>query len=209
MALTLVIGNKNYSSWSMRAWLALKATGADFTEILIPLRQVNTKQDILRYSPSGLVPVLLADGRPIWDSLAIGEYLAQQFPAARLWPRDALLRAHARSASAEMHAGFTALRGKRPMNMKKRETLPDDADVTRDVARIEQIWDEARSLTGRGDFLYGDFTLADVMYAPVVSRFVTYGIAVGKENKAYMDRIWNLPAFQEWYEAALKEPWVW
>ncbi len=206
---TLVIANKNYSSWSLRAWLMMKATGADFKEILIPLRQENTKEQIALYSPSGLLPVLLVDNQPIWDSLAIGEYLAQQFPQARLWPKDSRVRAHARSISAEMHAGFQALRSKRSVNMKKRETLPPDADVKREVERVEYLWDEARAIADPGDFLYGSFTIADAMYAPVVSRFVTYGIDVSKESRRYMDTIWNMPTFKEWYEAALKESWVW
>jgi glutathione S-transferase len=206
---TLVIGNKNYSSWSMRAWLMLKATGVDFKEILIPLRQENTRREIERHSPSGKVPVLLVDGFPIWDSLAIGEYLAQQLPQEKLWPADSLVQAHARSISAEMHSGFTALRTKRSMNMKKRETPAPDAEVTQEVARIEHIWAEARTMATPGDFLFGAFTIADAMYAPVVSRFVTYGIKVSKDSQRYMDAVWNMPAFGEWYKAALEETWVW
>lgn len=205
---TLVIGNKNYSSWSMRAWLILKATGAEFKEILIPLDQENSKRDILHYSPSGFVPVLLVDGTPIWDSLAIGEYLAQQFPKAHLWPKDPLVCAHARSVSAEMHSGFQGLRSKRSVDMKKRETRPADPAVDKDVARIEQIWADARAIAEPGDFLYGGFTIADAMYAPVVGRFITYGIAVGKDSKRYMETISGMPAYKEWYEAAVKEPWV-
>jgi len=207
---TLVIGNKNYSSWSLRAWLMLKATSADFKEILIRLHQENSKQEILRYSPSGSVPVLLIDDRPVWDTLAIGETLNELFPEAKLWPANALARAHARSISAEMHSGFQALRMKHAMDIRRRETVTPDADVQAIVDRIEQLWKDARDNFGRGkdNFLYGNFTIADAMYAPVVSRFATHGFNVSDASKDYMDVIQALPAFREWVEAALQEPWV-
>jgi glutathione S-transferase len=203
---TLVIGNKNLSSWSLRAWLMLKAAGVHFKEILIPLDQEASKKEILRYSPSGLVPALLRDGRPLcWDSLAIGEYLAETFPKAGLWPEEASARAHARSICAEMHSGFAALRSQCSMNMKKRETIAPSPEVTGDIRRIEQLWADARALAGNGDFLYGHFTIADAMYAPVVSRFITYGIRVGSESGRYRDAIRALPAFAQWNAAAQKE----
>ncbi len=205
---TIVIGNKNYSSWSMRAWLALKATGVSFKEVNIVLRQKDSKQNILQYSPSGSVPMLFIDNRPVWDSLAIAETLAEQFPDAKLWPTETAARMHARSASAEMHSSFQALRSKHPMEMSKREIMRPDADVHLDINRIEQIWREARGqfgISAGGPFLYGNFTIADAMYAPVVSRFITYGFTLSDTSKHYMDAIVNLPIFQEWYQAALKE----
>ena len=207
---TLVIANKNYSSWSMRAWLVLKATSAPFREVVIPLRQENSKNEILRYSPSGFLPVLLIDGfTPVHDSLAIAETLAERHPEAKLWPEAPPARAHARSISAEMHSGFMALRAQHPMNMKKREVKPPLEEVQAQIKRIEQIWREAQEHYGNGgDFLYGKFTIADAMYAPVVSRFLSYGISVSAESRRYMQAIEHLPPFQEWYQAALNEPWV-
>jgi glutathione S-transferase len=204
---TLVIGNKNYSSWSLRAWLMMKATGTPFKEILIPLYQENSKQDILRYSPSGKVPVLIAEGMPVWDSMAIGEYLAETFPAAQLWPENKMIRAHARSICAEMHSGFAELRKECSMNMKKRDKATPSPEVAAQVARIERLWTEARRMAGQGDFLYGHFTIADAMYAPVVSRFVSYRLGSNPESRRYMDAVWAHPAFGEWLGAALLEPW--
>ncbi len=203
---SLVIGNKNFSSWSMRPWLAMKATGYPFEEIQIALRRENSKAEILRYSPSGKVPVLLVDGVPVWDSLAISMTLAEHFPQARLWPQDATARAHCRSITAEMHSGFMALRTQHAMDMTKREVIPPSAEAQGDIDRITQLWADARKQFGQtGDFLFGHFTIADAMYAPVVSRFVTYGFTVGKDAQRYMDTIWNMPAFQEWYAGAVRE----
>lgn len=204
---TLVIGNKNFSSWSMRPWLVMKAAGAPFTEINVKLRTPESKENILKYSPSGQVPVLKFGEVTVWDSLAICETLAEHFPAANLWPADSTARAHARSMCTEMHSGFAALRQKHPVDMTARTPKPVDDDVKDIVTRIEQLWREARSHNGRskGNYLYGAFTIADAFYAPVVSRFVTYDIPVAKDTREYMDVIWNHPAFQEWYKAAESE----
>jgi len=204
---TLVIGNKNFSSWSLRPWLVLKATGTPFKEITVKLRTPETRQNALKYSPSGQVPVLLTGTMKIWDSMAICETLAELFPEVRLWPSDSHARAHARSICAEMHSGFAALRSKHSMDMTARTPQTPDDDVKAHIERIEHIWREARHINGRGkgDFLYGKFGIADAFYAPVVSRFVTYGFAVAQDTKAYMDTIWNYPAFAQWYAEAEKE----
>lgn len=204
---TLVIGNKNFSSWSLRPWLAMKATGAPFTEVNIALRTPESKENILKYSPSGQVPALIIGQHVVWDSLAICETLAEHFPDSRLWPADAVARAHARSLCAEMHSGFAALRQKHAMDMTARTPKAMDDDVKTCVARIEQLWREARKHNGRGkgDYLYGRFGIADAFYAPVVSRFVTYDIPVASDTRAYMDVILGHPAYVEWYQAAEKE----
>lgn len=205
---TLVTGNKRFSSWSMRPWLAMKASGVPFREITVRLREPDSKQNILKYSPSGQVPLLLIDQRPVWDSLAICETLAELFPEAKLWPENAALRSHARSLCAEMHSGFAALRQKHQMDLLARIPSTPDDDVKVHIARIEQLWREARALPGRskGDYLYGAFTIADAYYAPVVTRFVTYGFDVAADTKAYMDVIWQHPHFAQWYAEAEKEP---
>jgi len=207
---TVYIGNKNYSSWSLRGWLALKATGATFEEVLIPLSQPNTHTEVLRHSPSGFVPALKHGTLLVWDSLAIGEYLAELFPQTKLWPADTNARAIARSISAEMHSGFRALRTHYPMNM--RSSFPNRAstpEVQVDIDRVRAIWHECRERFGQGgDFLFGHFTVADAMYAPVVSRFRTYRIELNAELQAYADAVWSLPAMQEWVGAAKKEPMV-
>lgn len=207
---TLYIGNKNYSSWSLRGWLMLKATGAPFEEVLIRLSQPNTRTEILRQSPSGRVPALRHGAITVWDTLAIGEYLAELFPQARLWPEDTAARATARAVSAEMHSGFPALRNHFPMNI--RSSFPTRAiipEVQPDIDRITSIWHDCRTRFGKeGPFLFGHFTIADAMYAPVVSRFRTYKIEVDAEVGAYCDAIWASPEVQEWAAAARNEPWV-
>jgi glutathione S-transferase len=207
---TLYIGNKNYSSWSLRGWLAMKATGADFEELMIPLSQPNTRQEILRHSPSGTVPALKHGTLTVWDSLAIGGYLAELFPQAYLWPKDTNARAVARAVSAEMHSGFRALRTHFPMNM--RSSFPNRTstpEVQAEIDRITAIWHDCRERFGKeGDFLFGHFTVADAMYAPVVSRFRTYKIELNAELQAYSDAIWSMPSLQEWLAAARKEPMV-
>jgi glutathione S-transferase len=210
VALRLIVGNKNYSSWSMRPWIAMKAAGIAFTEEVISLNAPDFKQRVSKISGTGKVPVLDDDGVHVWESLAILEYLAERFPAARLWPSDPAARAHARAISSEMHAGFVPLRRACPMNMwcpvKKRD-LADD--VMANVHRIESMWQQCRERYGAGGpFLFGTFGAADAMYAPVVSRFHTYDVAVGPSARAYMDAVMALPAWAEWYAAALKEPWV-
>ncbi len=207
---TIYIGNKNYSSWSLRGWLALKRTGAAFEEEVIPLDEANTRANILRYSPSGRVPALRHGNEIVWESLAIGECLAELFPAARLWPSSARARAVARAVSAEMHAGFTALRSHLPMNI--RSSFPGRGvtpEAQADINRITASWRDCRRRFGEGgDFLFGHFTIADAMYAPVVSRFRTYEIKLEEETQRYADAVWALPAMQEWAAAARNEPMI-
>jgi glutathione S-transferase len=208
MALKLVIGNKNYSSWSMRPWLALRANNIAFDEVFIPLYTgAADKQRILSFTHSGKVPALIDGHVTIWDSLAIIEYAAEKFPEARLWPEDRAHRAHARSISAEMHSGFAALRNECGMNLHRPVgaiVLSDQARA--DIARIEQIWIECRARHGAsGPFLFGAFGGADAMFAPVVHRFRTYAIPVAAEAKAYMETMLSLPALQEWTRAGLAE----
>ncbi len=203
---TLVIGNKNYSSWSLRPWLAMKVLGIEFDEVVIPLDEADTKEKILSYSPAGKVPILIAGDLTIWESLAIMEYLAESFPQRGVWPEDPVLRAEARSISAEMHAGFSGVRSHYPMNIRKdaitREPTPEAA---KDIARITKIWRDCLETSG-GPFLFGSFCAADAMYAPVVSRFETYQIPVDSVCRAYMDDILTLPVFEKWCAAAEAEP---
>ena len=189
MALHLVIGNKTYSSWSFRPWLAMKVAGIAFEETLISLDAPDFKKRLLAISGAGKVPVLIDGETHVWESLAILEYLAEKFPAAGLWPREPAARANARAIASEMHAGFQALRQQLPMNIQ-RPIIPReiDAEAAADVARIEAIWSECRSRYGKGGpFLYGAFGAADAMYAPVVSRFHTYAIKVSDTTRAYMN----------------------
>jgi glutathione S-transferase len=208
MVLKLVIGNKNYSSWSMRPWLALRANNIAFDEIFIPLYTgAADKQRILSFSHSGKVPALIDGDVTIWDSLAIIEYVAEKFPESRLWPEDRASRAHARSISAEMHSGFAALRNECGMNLHRPVGAIALSDEARgNIARIEQIWLECRAHYGTsGPFLFGAFGGADAMFAPVVHRFRTYAIEVAAEAKTYMATMMSLPAFQEWTSAGLAE----
>ncbi|WP_421657400.1 glutathione S-transferase family protein [Leptothermofonsia sp. ETS-13] len=207
-ALTLVIGNKHYSSWSLRPWLAMKQVGLEFEEIRIPLDTSETRQQILQYSPSGRVPVLIHQGLTIWDSLAICEYLAEQFSDQYWYPPNREARAIAHSISAEMHSGFSSLRHYMPLDCRSRYPgAGRTPEVLADIARVTAIWRDCRQRFGAtGDFLFGNFTLADAMYAPVISRFVTYDVAVDPISQAYVDAIWNLPAMQEWITAAIAEP---
>jgi glutathione S-transferase len=210
MALTLVIGNKNYSSWSLRPWIAMKVAGIPFAEEVISLDATDFHERVRRISGTGKVPAL-ADGEThVWESLAILEYLAEKYPQARLWPAEPRARAHARSIAAEMHAGFTPLRRHYPMNVwrpiKRREPV---AEVVDHVRRIDTMWTDCRTRFGEGGpFLFGTFGAADAMYAPVVSRFHTYEVDVGPVARAYMAAVMALPAWAEWYAAALQEPWV-
>jgi glutathione S-transferase len=210
MALTLVIGNKNYSSWSMRPWLALKVAGIAFQEIVIPLYEPGSRERMLAWSPTGKVPALADGERRIWESLAIIEYLAEKFPEAGLWPADPGARAHARAVAAEMHGGFSALRRQYPMNMRrqpKRRELSPEAQA--EVRRIEALWTDCRIRFGGGErFLFGSFCAADAMYAPVVARMYSYSMPVGSAAERYKQAIMALPAWQEWRAAALVEPWV-
>ena len=210
MTLKLIIGNKNYSSWSFRPWIGLKATGIAFDEEVIPLYAEGSKEKILAHSPAGKVPVLIDGATYVWESLAILEYAAEKFPNAGLWPSDPAARAHARAISTEMHAGFAALRNECGMTMWRppaRKDLSDDAKAN--IARIQALWTDARTRFGAGGpFLFGRFSAADAMYAPVVSRFETYAIDVIAPVKAYMQAMIALPAWQEWRRAALNEKWV-
>jgi len=208
MTLKLVIGNKNYSSWSMRPWLALRANNIPFEEVFISLYTGEAdKQRILSFSRSGKVPILVDGDVAVWDSLAIVEYVAERFPEKRLWPEHPAHRAHARAISAEMHSGFAALRNECGMNLHRPVRaieLSDDARAN--VARIQEIWAECRARYGQsGPFLFGSFCAADAMFAPVVHRFRTFAIAVSKDTQAYMDTMMALPAFAEWTKDGLAE----
>jgi glutathione S-transferase len=204
--LTLVIGNKNYSSWSMRPWVALTAAGIPFTEVRVLLDQPDTATNIARYSAAGRVPVLLAGEMTIWDSLAICEYVAEQFPDKHMWPQDVAARAMARSVVAEMHSGFADLRGAMPMNIKTR--LPGRGrtpGAQADIGRICEIWEECLSRFGHHNFLFGDFSIADAFFAPVVTRFQTYGVALAPALQAYCERVLAHPAVARWVSEALAE----
>lgn len=207
---TIYIGNRVYSSWSLRGWLALKQTGATFEEQVIPLDEANTRANILRYSPSGRVPALRRGDEIVWESLAIGECLAELFPAARLWPSSTRARAVARAVAAEMHAGFAALRSHLPMNI--RSSFPGRGvtpEAQADINRITASWRDCRRRFGEGgEFLFGHFTIADAMYAPVVSRFRTYEVELEEDTQRYADAVWALPAMQEWAAAARNEPMI-
>lgn len=211
MALTLAIGNKNYSSWSMRPWVALKATGIAFDEIVIPLYTgAADKQRILNVTRSGKVPALIDGDITVWDSLAIIEYAAERFPEAGLWPRDVASRAHARSVSAEMHSGFMPLRTECGMNIHRpvrAKPLSDDAKAN--IARIQEIWTDCRArYGGQGPYLFGAFSAADAMFAPVIHRFRIYDIDVTAPVRAYMETMQANAAFQEWTKGALAETWI-
>lgn len=199
--LTLVIGDRNFSSWSLRPWLLMRVAGIAFDEEQVRLRQPDSKQNILRHSPSGKAPVLKAGGLVIWDSLAIAEYLAERFPEKSLWPGAVSTRAHARAIAAEMHSGFQALRTHLPMDILG--LYPgkgvDEEGVAGDVARIQEIWRECREMhAAKGPFLFGAFSIADAMYAPVVTRFMTYGVQSDAICQTYMDAVADLPAMREW-----------
>ena len=206
----LVVGNKNYSSWSLRAWLALRRTGIDFEEIVIPLMRPETREAIRAHSPSGKVPLLKYGDDTVWDSLAIAEYLAERFPADGLWPADPTARAVARSAAAEMHAGFMALRRGLPMNLRAHYPAhARAADVDAEVGRVQDIWRTCRRRFGAdGPFLFGRFTAADAFYAPVVGRFRTYDVPLDAVCRAYADALWETPDMKEWVAAAIAEPYT-
>jgi glutathione S-transferase len=208
--LQLVIGNKNYSSWSLRPWMALTMAGIPFRETVIPLDTPETAGLIAEHSRAGRVPVLHHGRQTVWESLAIMEYLAELFPEKHLWPKAVSARAIARAVSNEMHAGFGAIRSACPMNLRRpRKPVPMSEQVLKDVARIEEIWRGCRTKFGKdGKFLFGRFSIADAMYTPVVTRFDTYAVKVADDTRAYMDAIMNTEAFAAWREAALKETWI-
>jgi glutathione S-transferase len=209
MTLKLVIGNKNYSSWSMRPWLVMRAAGIAFEEVFIPLYTDNKadKDRILSFSRAGKVPALVDGDVMVWDSLSIIEYLAERFPDAKPWPQDRAARAYARSISAEMHSGFLPLRSECGMNLHRPVgAVTLSADAQANVARVQEIWTECRDRHGKsGPYLFGAFAAADAMYAPVVHRFRTYAIGVSPQVQAYMDTMMALPAFAEWTKAGLAE----
>ena len=208
----LVIGTKRWSSWSLRPWLAMRQAQIPFREINIELRRPGTKAEVLRHSPAGKVPILITGGEPIWDSLAILEYLAEAHPQAGLWPQNADARARARSVAAQMHAGFAALREHCPMELLARTPLsPLPEPVEADVRRVVALWRDCRQRFGAaGKMLFGGFTAADAMYAPVASRFRTYLpdlSTYGDDGtaRAYVDTLFALPAMAEWEEGARRQ----
>ncbi|MCY7354707.1 MAG: glutathione S-transferase family protein [Lysobacter sp.] len=212
--LTLVIGNKNLSSWSLRPWLLLRHFRVEFDEHLLLLDTPAFHAEIRQWSPNARVPALHHDGLIVWDSLAICEYIDETLLARRGWPAAASARAQARSAAAEMHSGFAALRRQLPMNCRRQpDARPDvrqwDAEAQRDIARIQEIWRMLKSVHGQdGPFLCGDFGIVDAMFAPVAVRFTGYGVAMDDTARAFVDAIYTLPAFQQWHAAALAEPYL-
>jgi glutathione S-transferase len=208
--LTLVLGNKNYSSWSMRAWLCMKQTGTTFDEVYLNLGAPDILEQKARHTPAGRVPVLKHGDLTIWDSLAIAEYLHEGFPNAGLWPSETRQRAWARAVTAEMHSGFAALRQQMPMNIRSSypDRVPDD-NVLVDIQRIQDAWRDCRAVQDEaGPFLFGSFTIADAFFAPVVTRFRTYGVDMDDACQAYADAVWNHAHVQEWAEGAQAEKWV-
>ncbi|KAF3997316.1 glutathione S-transferase family protein [Glaciimonas immobilis] len=204
--MTLVIGNKNYSSWSMRPWVVLKAFGIPFNEVRILLDQAETATDIAKYSAAGKVPVLVVGDLHIWDSLAICEYLAEQFPDAGMWPKDVAARAIARSVCAEMHAGFAGVRS--AMSMDIRASRPGEGRTPQaqgDIGRISEIWEDCLSEFGHHRFLFGDFSIADAFFAPVVMRFRIFGVSLAPALQAYVERVQAHPAIAQWVREALEE----
>lgn len=203
--MTLVLGTKRFSSWSLRPWLAARMAGIEFDEVVIALRQPETKAEILKHSPSGKVPCLLHNGLAIWDSLAICEYLAELHPT--LWPEGREARAIARAVSAEMHSGYPNLRNACSMDMCAVTPLCDiPPEVASEIERIQALWNDCRARfgakTGAGPFLFGRFSIADAMFAPVVSRFTTFAIGLDPVSQAYCDAVWSLPPLQDWKQAA-------
>ncbi len=208
--LTLIIGNKNYSSWSLRAWIALKQMEIPFTEKLIRLFDENWPTEIAKVSPSKKVPALIDGDLTICETLAILEYIHELYPEKGLWPTDLKARAMARSVSAEMHAGFGALRNHMPMNMRKDlKGMGKGPGVDEDIKRITEIWLSCRHQYGQsGDFLFGNFTNADAMFAPIVSRFKTFGVKLDPISQAYCEAIINTHGFKQWEAEALEETWI-
>jgi glutathione S-transferase len=202
--LTLYIGNKAYSSWSLRAWLALKHVGTPFKEVVVPLEGPRIR------TVTGKVPALRYGDLVVWDSLAIGEYLAEEFQQAHLWPTDRIARATARSVSAEMHSGFPNLRSALPMNVRRRPIeITRSIDVEHEIARVVSLWGDCRRrFGGAGPFLFGRFSVADAMYAPVATRFRTYCVPLDEAATAYVDAIHDLPSMKQWIADAKKELWT-
>lgn len=202
----LIIGNHNYSSWSLRAWLLLRQFELEFDTVRIALFTPGSAELIRGYNPAGKVPVLLDNGLTVWDSLSICEYISEQHLDGKGWPADQALRAHARSSCAEMHTGFMALRHAMPMNCRRTvENFTISAEVQQDIDRIIQLWSEALRLSGSEQFLYGEFSIADAFYSPVVFRLTGYGVRLPAQLQAYCERVLALPACQEWLKLAQQE----
>jgi len=202
----LIIGNKNYSSWSLRAWFMLASFGIDFDETLLPLFSDEFRTKIAALSPTGKVPALLDDDIQVWDSLAICEYISDRYLAGNGWPKAPKSRAEARAMSCEMHSGFTALRNEIPMNCRATRRVDLSKQAKQDIARIDELWATLRlQHKGEGPWLFGKLSIADAMYAPVVSRFKTYGIKLSTESQAYADSVMASDTMRTWYEAALQE----
>jgi glutathione S-transferase len=210
MNLALIIANKTYSSWSFRPWILMRNFEIAFDEVTIPLAQENTRTEILHYTPSGKCPALRDGSIIVWDSLAIIEYLAESFPQIAIWPRSRAACAQARSLAAEMHSGFANLRASLPMNMRRKvKKVELNQEAAADAARIDSALAAARAEFGQaGDFLFGDFSAADAMFAPVVNRLHVYDVDVSESTRRYMDRMMALPAWKEWAAQAQAEPWV-
>lgn len=210
----LIVGNKNYSSWSLRPYMAMAMAGIKFEDKLIPFGQPlgnpDFKKKIMRYSKAGQVPVLQHNDIAVWDTMAIMEYLAETWPDRNLWPKNKTARALARSICAEMHSGFRSLRSACPMNLRRaQKPVPMNDGILKDVARIEAIWRQCRKTYGKGGpFLFGKFGIADAMFAPVVTRFDTFVINVADDTQHYMNAVLATPAFHDWKAAALKEKWI-
>lgn len=204
---TLVIGNKNYSSWSLRAWLLLTQMNIEFKEIRLPLHTEEFQKEIYRYSPTGLVPLLIADELRIWDSLAICEFIAEKHPDLQCWPEQTDARAMARSVSSEMHSGFFQIRNSLPMNCRRKQGVDTiSEDLGKEIKRIGELWRMCRQQYGQnGEFLFGTFSIADAMYAPVVLRFSSYYIDVGEVEASYMQSMLALPSIQQWLSDAFAE----
>jgi glutathione S-transferase len=204
--LVLVMGNCNYSSWSLRAWLALEQTGLPYREQTIWFDEDSDRNQRKGFSPTGKVPVLLHGDLTIWDSLAIGEYLAELAPEAGLWPAQSAARARARTLCAEMHSGFPAIRAQMPLNVRRRSATPTDAAITTEIQRLSSMWDESRDRFGAaGPYLFGSRSLADAFYAPVASRFHTYGVQLTGAAGEWMKTVLDLPAMKTWSQRSADE----
>jgi glutathione S-transferase len=208
MSLQLVIGNKNYSSWSLRPWLLMSYYRVPFSEIKLPLDTPEFYERITQYSPTLRVPVLLDGDEKVWDSLAICEVINERYLDGKGWPKDLKTRAAARSAVAEMHSGFAALRGQLPMNChREKNSYQWNADAQHDIDRVQKLWKDLRTRFGsRGEFLCGDFGIVDAMFAPVCVRFKTYGVTMNETALAYVNTLYAMPAMQAWLAEAELEP---
>ena len=209
MPLKLIIANKAYSSWSLRPWILLAHFKIPFEEVVIPMDRPETRAEMLKYAPTGKCPSLHDGKIAVWESLAIMDYVAEEFPEKAIWPKAKAARAQARSLSAEMHAGFSALRQTCPTNFRRKpKAIPLTDAVSADIARIEAAWARARETFGKaGPFLFGRFSAADAMFAPVVNRFHAYDIPVAETTRAYMDAVMALPAWKAWIAGGEAEPW--